>query len=190
MKNYVQPGKTLVVAAPSGGVASGDPVLAGALFGIAACAADEGADVEITTEGVFDLPKTTGQTWSVGDPLYWDASGKKLTKTAGDNVRVATATKAAGSNDTRGHGRIGAAGVALVGLSAPQSAILDLGGTLTGTIDGDLADVAHVSTGGGNTYSDAAINTVIDEVNLQLKEIQAKVNSGLGALRGANIITD
>ena len=52
-----------------------------------------------------------------------------------------------------------------------------LAGTLTGTIDGTIADVAAVSTAGGNTYSDAAINTAITSLNLQHKELQAVLNN-------------
>jgi len=34
-KNYIQPGQTITIAAPTGGVLSGDGVLIGTLFGIA-----------------------------------------------------------------------------------------------------------------------------------------------------------
>ena len=44
-KNYIQPGHTITVAAPTGGVLSGDGVLIGTLFGIAQYDAVEGADV-------------------------------------------------------------------------------------------------------------------------------------------------
>jgi predicted RecA/RadA family phage recombinase len=110
MKNFIQPGKNLTVAAPTGGVTSGDPVLIGALFGVAAFTAAETAEVELVTEGVFTLPKTTGEAWSVGDVLYWDATGKKLTTTVGSNKRVGFATAAAATADTTGNVRIGAPG--------------------------------------------------------------------------------
>ena len=57
MRNYVQEGETVTVAAPTGGVKSGDGVLVGALFGVACFDALQTAEVEIQTEGVFDLPK-------------------------------------------------------------------------------------------------------------------------------------
>ncbi|CAA7627873.1 hypothetical protein MCP1_780002 [Candidatus Terasakiella magnetica] len=43
--------------AGTGGVASGQGVIVGALFGIAATNALEAANVEIATTGVYDLPK-------------------------------------------------------------------------------------------------------------------------------------
>lgn len=162
MKNFIQLGKNLTVTAPTGGVVSGDPVLIGALFGVAAFTAAEAADVEIATEGVFSLPKTTGQTWAVGDPLYWDAATKKLTTASADNLRAGTATKAAGSSDTTGYAKIGAAGVALTGLTAPQSAIADM-----------------VAITGGESPTEAEHNAVI-----------TKVNAALAALRAANIIAE
>ncbi|MFZ1415230.1 MAG: DUF2190 family protein [Defluviicoccus sp.] len=42
MKTYVQPGHTLTITAPSGGVTSGHGVLIGTLFGIAQADAAEG----------------------------------------------------------------------------------------------------------------------------------------------------
>src|SRR5262245_43014285 len=110
MKNFVQPGRTLTVPAPAPGVASGDPVLVGAIFGIANFSAATGADVEIDTVGVFALPKATGASWAVGDILYWDAGAKNITKTAGDNLVVGTATAAAASGDTVGNVKIGPLG--------------------------------------------------------------------------------
>lgn len=55
-------------------------------------------------------------------------------------------------------------------------------GTLTGTTDGALADVAAIaiSTSGGNTYADSAVNTAVNtaitSINLQLKELQVALN--------------
>lgn len=107
MKNYVQRGKTLTVPAPSGGVASGDPVLVGSIFGVADFAAVAGADVEIDTSGVFTLPKATGAAWAVGDIVYFDAAAKNITKTATNNTKVGVATVAALSTDTAGNVKLG-----------------------------------------------------------------------------------
>lgn len=161
MKNFVHPGKNLTAPAPSGGVVSGDPILIGAIFGVAAFTAAEDAEVEVSTEGVFNLPKATGAAWSFGDPLYWDAGAKKLTKTAGNNLCVGTAAKAADTGDAFGNVRIGAPASA-GGLTAPQTAI---------------ADMAAIS--GGEAPTEAEHNAVI-----------TKMNAVLTALRGANIIAD
>jgi predicted RecA/RadA family phage recombinase len=56
MKNYLQEGDSVTVPAPAN-VSSGDGVLLGTLFGVAATDADSGANVTIKTTGVFTLPK-------------------------------------------------------------------------------------------------------------------------------------
>jgi len=57
----------------------------------------------------------------------------------------------------------------------------DLGGTLTGTTDGDMADIADIALTTGDTYTDTAVNnavnTAIGEANLQLKELQTALNA-------------
>jgi len=107
MKNFVQPGRTLTASAPIGGVLAGEAILVGSIFGIATGSALEATEVEITTEGVFVLPKATGEAWSFGDALYWDADTKKLTKTSTDNKRVGAAVAAALSADTSGRIKLG-----------------------------------------------------------------------------------
>ena len=62
MKNYVQEGNTITVTAPAT-VTSGQLVVVGSINGVAAFDAASGADVEVTVEGVFELPKVT-TTWS------------------------------------------------------------------------------------------------------------------------------
>jgi hypothetical protein len=73
------------------------------------------------------------------------------------------------------------------------SAVTDLGGTLTGEVDGDLADIADIALDTTNTYTDAAVNAAVNaaiaEANLQIKELQTKVNALLAVLRTAKIIT-
>jgi predicted RecA/RadA family phage recombinase len=108
MKNYVQEGDVLTVTAPYA-VASGAGVLVGSLFGVASATAASGAEVEIKTTGVFDLPKATGAAWTVGQRLYWDDAAKNLTGTASTNKLVAVALSASASGDTVGRARLTAA---------------------------------------------------------------------------------
>jgi hypothetical protein len=74
------------------------------------------------------------------------------------------------------------------------AAVANLAGTLTGTVDGTIADVAAIaiSTAGGNTYADTAVNTAVNtaitSLNLQLKELQTKLNALLTSLRAADVI--
>lgn len=102
MKNYIQPGETLTVTAPSGGVVSGQPVLINSLFGVCATTQAEGAEVEIDTVGVFELAKVTTDVIAAGEKLYWDAGAAKLTKTAGSGSKplVGVAVTAAGNGAT------------------------------------------------------------------------------------------
>lgn len=95
MRNYVQRGENLTVAAPYA-VASGAGVLLGAIFGVAAEDAASGATVDIATFGVFTLPKATGAL-SVGDALFWDNTAKVVTKTATGNTRIGVAVETAAS---------------------------------------------------------------------------------------------
>lgn len=100
MKNFVQPGNTVTVDAPTGGAASGDGVLIGSLFGVAAYTAPENSPLEIVTEGVFDLPKMTGETFVQGAKVYWNAAEKKGTSTVSSNSWVGVALQAANTTAT------------------------------------------------------------------------------------------
>ena len=117
MKNFIQPGNNITVTAPVGGVTSGQLVVIGALIGVAATTQAAGANVEIATTGVFELPAKSTDEISMGDLLYWDAANGYLTKTAGTGskplVGAAVSAKAAGATSVRCklgvHGITGAA---------------------------------------------------------------------------------
>lgn len=100
MKNFVQKGDAITVAAPSGGVDSGDPVLIGThLFGVAAITAAVGAPVALSTRGVFTLPKVSIDVFARGAPVYFDASAGLMTTDddSSANPQVGVAVKAAGN---------------------------------------------------------------------------------------------
>ena len=94
MKNYVQPGNTLTVPSPAA-VASGDVVVIGALIGIAAGDAASGADLDLVTEGVFELAKVNALAVAVGDLIYYDAATSLVNKTASGNTLLGIAVTAA-----------------------------------------------------------------------------------------------
>ena len=98
-KNFIQPGDTLTVTAPAGGVTSGDAVEINSLFGVAAFDAVAGDPVEVTVAGVFDLPKVSTDVVAVGDTLFFDTGLAELSLDVGSpgNLKVGYATKAAGS---------------------------------------------------------------------------------------------
>lgn len=111
MKNFVQPGDVLTVAAPYT-VASGDGLQVGQIFGVAGIAAANGVDVEAQLVGVFDLTALTTDVAAVGVRLYWDNTNKRLTVTASTHLQVGVATKAKINGDTTARVRLhGAQGV-------------------------------------------------------------------------------
>lgn len=103
MKNYVQPGNSLTVPAPSGGVVAGQPVAIGSLRGFAAASAAEGEDVAINRVGVFEVAKETGAAWAVGDKVYLIAASTTFNKTATSNTLFGFAAAAAASGDAVGY---------------------------------------------------------------------------------------
>jgi len=105
MKNFVQHGETLTLAAPAD-VSSGDGVLVGSIFGIAVETAASGAQVALKTTGVFTLPKATGQAWTVGAKVYWDNTNKVCTTTSSSNTLIGAIVVAALSADTSGTVRL------------------------------------------------------------------------------------
>lgn len=99
MKNFVQSGEVVTVTAPYA-VTSGQGVLVGSLFGVAACDAANGASVEIATEGVFDIAALTADTGTQGTKMYWDNTNKRLTTTLTSNTLVGCLTVAKAGTDT------------------------------------------------------------------------------------------
>ena len=101
MRNYVQPGDSLALAVPyAGGVTSGQGVLVGALFGVAAVDGVQNAVIEAQTQGVFDLAKEPALAITAGARLFWDNTNRRLTTTATGNFQVGLATVAALAADT------------------------------------------------------------------------------------------
>jgi predicted RecA/RadA family phage recombinase len=65
------------LAGAAGGVTSGQGLLAGSLFGVAANTAAEGESAEIATVGVYELPKLMSAVIAAGDPVAWDDAAKQ-----------------------------------------------------------------------------------------------------------------
>jgi predicted RecA/RadA family phage recombinase len=110
MKNYVQPGNIITLTAPYA-VTSGDGLLVGAIFGVAAGTAALGDPVETALEGVYDMKKGASQAWAVGDKIYWDNTAKNTSKTLTSNtlIGVATDVVAGGATDLIGRVRLNGA---------------------------------------------------------------------------------
>ncbi len=94
MKNFIQPGNVITVAAPAD-VVSGAGVLVGAMFGIASGNAKSTEDLELQVTGVFELPKVAAQAWTQGAKIYWDNTAKLATTVTTSNTLIGVATAAA-----------------------------------------------------------------------------------------------
>lgn len=110
MKNFIQDGDTLTVTAPYA-LSSGQGALVGSIFGVACSDALISTEVEIKTEGVFDLTKVGSQAWTVGARIYWDDTARACTTTASTNklIGVAVAAVGSGAGETVGRVRLTAA---------------------------------------------------------------------------------
>lgn len=96
MKNYKYPGDMFPVTASGAAIASGEGVLSGSLFGVATGDIADGDTGQIKTTGVFELPKTASQAWTVGAKIYWTPGGVATT-TATGNTLIGVAYAAVGS---------------------------------------------------------------------------------------------
>jgi predicted RecA/RadA family phage recombinase len=94
MRNFIQPGDSITLTAPYA-VSSGQGVLVGAIFGIAAYDAALGGTVEVQTEGVFDITKEPSLAITAGARVFWDGTNRRITTTATGNYHVGIATLAA-----------------------------------------------------------------------------------------------
>lgn len=106
MKNYVQPGHTLDLTAPAGGVVSGTGYLIGTMFVVASVTAAAGATFAARLEGVYTLTKAAGAAWTEGAAVYWDNTAKNVTTTASGNTKIGVAAAVAASGDTLGNVRL------------------------------------------------------------------------------------
>lgn len=97
MRNYVQRGDTVTMAAPYP-LASGDGALVGALFGVASYDTAAGEEAELATVGVYTLPKAAGAV-AQGAALYWDNAAKVVTTSSSGNIRIGVAILPAASGD-------------------------------------------------------------------------------------------
>jgi predicted RecA/RadA family phage recombinase len=75
MKNFVAGGRTITVIAPTGGATAGELVVVGQIAGVAAGDAAQGAEVEVSVEGVFKLAKASALAIAQGDTCKADATG-------------------------------------------------------------------------------------------------------------------
>jgi predicted RecA/RadA family phage recombinase len=108
MKNFIQDGDNLTVTAPAA-VASGDFVQVGRIRGVAVTSAASGAQVELKTKGVFDIPKAGTEAFAtLGLPVYCVLSGDgvKTVTTASTTANVLVGINVATSGAVAGSLRV------------------------------------------------------------------------------------
>lgn len=105
MKNFVQPGGVVTVTAPRA-IVAGEIVVVGLLVGVAVNDADNGASVEIATEGVFDVAKTSAQAWATVGLAIYVVPGTGLATTAVTAGNVLIGTNLATAANPSGSGRV------------------------------------------------------------------------------------
>jgi len=96
-KNFIQPGDTITIPAPAA-VASGFPVIAGTIKGIAQGDAASGALVDVKCSGVWELPKVGANDFTLGSLINLDAVAALATTTATSNTLLGVAIAAAGAS--------------------------------------------------------------------------------------------
>jgi predicted RecA/RadA family phage recombinase len=78
----------------------------GAIFGIAAHDALEGAEVESQLTGVIEIDKVGSQAWSAGDKVCWDNAALRATSTATDTTAAGVAVLPDGAGAEAMIGRV------------------------------------------------------------------------------------
>jgi predicted RecA/RadA family phage recombinase len=195
---YVQRGHEIDFT-PDTDVAAGDVVIIGDLAGIAKLDIKAGTLGALALVGVFDIPKATGEGTAIaaGTIVFWDATDKVVTATAGENKYLGKTVIA--STDADAHARV----VINVSRDVPISAaaaIADPEATAENIDDqsGGTASATHQLAAVGDTSSadqSSTINgnfaTVGAEYNALKDDVEAnngKLDSILAALRTLGLI--
>lgn len=154
-KNYVQPGDSLDLTAPTGGVTTGVGALIGRLFSIALTTAAAAAAFVGGARGVWDLAKTSAQAWTAGDVIYWDNANKRA-----DNVptagfrRLGVAVADAANPTSTGKVRLDHAIGPLQGDTGPAAASKNTAGGVTLTAAEVIGGIVVADcAGAGRTYT-------------------------------------
>ena len=97
MRNCIRPdARSIPMAVPyAGGILSGQGMLVGAFFGVAASDTAQNANVDCETRGEFELTKEPSLAISQGARVFWDNTNRRITTTATGNYQVGLCTVAA-----------------------------------------------------------------------------------------------
>ena len=110
MKNFIQEGKTLDLAAPYA-VSSGGGALVGATFGVAITDLANGVVGAFSIEGVYSLTKATGASTggAQGALAYWNNTNKNVTAVSSGNTKIGVFTATCADADTTARVRLNGA---------------------------------------------------------------------------------
>ena len=114
MKNFVARGDVLEFTAGAD-IESGEGVVVGTIFGIAAGDIADGARGVLNLTGTYRVPKVGSQAWTVGAAVHWDASNKRATTAATGNRLIGCAVEPVGSGAGETSGVVRLNGIAGVG---------------------------------------------------------------------------
>jgi len=197
-ESFRAPGRYLTLAAPYDRLTSGLGAQVGSIFGVSTDTVLNTVDGVFDTEGIHEIAKVGSQAWAKGDKIYWDNGNKRCTTDSAAGILIGVATEVIGSGAGVVLGEVKLIGNATDMSEGPQAAEAALAGTLTGTVDGTLADIAATASAvvGGATPTAAqvdtgialAVSTIVSGTNLQLKELQTKVNAVIAKLVLAGIL--
>ncbi len=101
MKNFIQNGDIDHRHRADRRRASGEGLMVGNIFGIAAYTSAEGEPVEISTIGVFQLPKLASAVIAAGARVAWDDTAKEVVLPGVGMVPIGIATLRPGTAPAR-----------------------------------------------------------------------------------------
>jgi predicted RecA/RadA family phage recombinase len=162
---YLQPGHSLDLIAPTGGVTTGVPLLIGALFVVPNTTAAQTLPFTGTVTGVHSYTKTASQAWVQGQAIYWNTTTAAFSSdpSTGPYVGVAVEAVAGGAGDTTGKVKIGFAAAAAAASGAAGAlhirkrftiAEVNAGATILPAVAGikyRMLDAALIAVGGAVT---------------------------------------
>lgn len=125
--SYIQKGEAIdFVNSTEAKIVAGEIIALPNRVGIAGTDIPVGATGSLVIEGVFEFPKTTSLSISVGDSVFYNVSSEKITKTASD-IPVGIAVEAGESSATAIRVKLGStvrvcANVAEAASTAPTAA--------------------------------------------------------------------
>lgn len=98
---FVSEGNTIDYTPSGSALSAGQVVDLGTFVGVAITDIADGVTGALAIEGIFDFAKYTGQSFAVGDIVYWDEGTNTATSTSGySEATIGKCVKLAASGDS------------------------------------------------------------------------------------------